>query len=198
MTGAKQDATNPFFKSKYADLASVWEACRKPLTDNGLSVAQICDTMEGQSVIETTLMHISGEWISGKHLIGSVKQDPQSVGSASTYSRRYALAAMVGICPEDDDAESTIDRKKKPESKLKAVEKSADQRTIAKPNDPITDPQMRNLNALLSFMKITDDLERHEHVSRILGIEETITSFKALTKGQANIAIDAMQKEKDA
>ena len=111
MTGAKMDSTNPFFKSKYADLSSVWEACRKPLTDNGLSVAQICDTVEGQSVIETTLLHTSGEWISGRYLLTPVKLDPQSVGSSITYARRYALAAMVGICPEDDDAESTMDRK---------------------------------------------------------------------------------------
>jgi len=203
MEGAKTDGVNPFFKSKYADLASVWEACRKPLTDNGLSVAQICDTVEGLSVIETTLLHSSGEWISGRYLLTPVKPDPQSVGSAITYARRYALAAMVGICPEDDDAESTMDRKKPKKlveaaKEAGAAEKPVEKPQIKAPDGPATEPQLKAMFAIQRDMGITDDMERHEHVSRILELEETITSFKVLTKGQASIVIDAMQKEKDA
>ena len=105
---AKKDATNPFFKTQYADLASVWKACRKPLADNGLAVTQTLDIAEGGVVIETTLMHTSGEWIAGKLLIKPVEDKPQSVGSAITYARRYSLAAMVGVCPEDDDANEAM------------------------------------------------------------------------------------------
>ena len=104
--GAKKDSENPFFRQSYADLASVWDACREPLSINGLSVTQTTRITEhGDPVIITTLMHSSGEWIQGELLIKPIKPDPQSVGSAITYARRYALAAIVGVAPEDDDAE---------------------------------------------------------------------------------------------
>lgn len=100
---ALKDSANPFFKSKYADLASVWEACRKELSENGLSVVQVPETAEGRISIKTILMHSSGEWITGDLAMLPVKDDPQGVGSCITYARRYALSAFVGIAPEDDD-----------------------------------------------------------------------------------------------
>ena len=101
--GAAKDSTNPHFKTKYADLASVWDACREPLTKNGLSVAQ-STRMEGNAVVVITmLLHSSGEYIRGEISLPPTKPDPQGHGSAITYARRYALAAMVGIAPEDDD-----------------------------------------------------------------------------------------------
>lgn len=107
IAGAKMDSENPFFKAKYADLASVWEACRKPLTKNGLSIAQSTqDTEHGVKVI-TTLMHSSGQWITGEMTLKPEKQTPQTIGSCISYARRYALAAMVGVAQVDDDAEAT-------------------------------------------------------------------------------------------
>ena len=106
MEGAKKDSANPFFKSTYADLASVWDACRKPLTDNGLSVIQTADFLPDHPemvCIETALCHSSGEWIRGRLAAKPVKSDPQSVGSCITYLRRYSLQSIVGIAPEDDD-----------------------------------------------------------------------------------------------
>lgn len=102
---ATKSAKNPFYKSSYADLPAVWEACRKPLTDNGLSVVQLTDTSENGTVLESVLMHSSGQWISCHYPIKAVKDDPQSMGSALTYSRRYSLMALVGIVAdfEDDD-----------------------------------------------------------------------------------------------
>jgi hypothetical protein len=104
MRGAVKDSANPFFKSKYADLASIWDACREPLSKNELAIIQIpqCDG------IETILAHSSGEWIKGFLKISPAKQDAQSIGSALTYARRYALAAMVGIAPEDDDGNAAV------------------------------------------------------------------------------------------
>jgi len=101
--GAMKDSDNPFFKSTYADLTSVWEACRKPLTDNGLSVTQLLGESDSGVVIETVLLHSSGQWISSSYSMPVVKQTPQDYGSAITYARRYALAAIVGVAPEDDD-----------------------------------------------------------------------------------------------
>lgn len=104
--GALKDSANPFFKSKYADLESVWEACREPLTKNDLSVVQTTEFVPEAGVcIMTTLGHASGQWIRGTLPIMAIKQDPQGIGSAITYARRYALAAIVGIVQVDDDGE---------------------------------------------------------------------------------------------
>jgi hypothetical protein len=104
--GAKKDSTNPFYKNRYADLASVWDACRKSLSDNALSVIQTTDFLldsPDSVVVDTRLCHSSGEWIQGRLVMKPTKASPQEVGSCLTYARRYALSAMVGIAPEDDD-----------------------------------------------------------------------------------------------
>ncbi len=101
--GALKDSDNPFFKSRYADLSSVWEACRQHLTANGLSVIQSPTEAESGIGVETMLLHSSGQYVSDKFTMPVTKSDAQGVGSALTYARRYALAAMVGVAPEDDD-----------------------------------------------------------------------------------------------
>ncbi len=125
---AKKGSENPFFKSKYADLFSVWDAARPALTENGLSVSQIAETdPEGRAYLETILMHTSGEWIKGRLPLMALKADPQAQGSAITYARRYSLSAIVGLCTEeDDDGEGAMDRKGKPASKKAAAEPPAE------------------------------------------------------------------------
>jgi len=110
ITGALKDSANPFFKSKYADLASCWDACRKQLTDNGLSVIQTTDIVADTVVVRTTLAHSSGQWISGILPVKAKDDGPQAQGSGITYARRYALAAMVGLAQIDDDAEAAQGR----------------------------------------------------------------------------------------
>lgn len=129
--GAVKDSDNPFFHSKYADLATVWDACRSALTANKLAVVQSPATSylnapeiesvtsrsgEKRNVVKvattvtmtTTLMHASGEWVSGTVSAMLANADPQSVGSAITYLRRYGLSAMVGIAQVDDDGEAAV------------------------------------------------------------------------------------------
>ena len=115
--GAKKDSANPFFKSKYADLASVWEACRVQLSSNGLSVTQCPEESENGIAIETMLLHSSGQWIKSRYTMPVSKLDAQAVGSAITYARRYALSAIIGIAPEDDDGNSAANAR--PEEKVK-------------------------------------------------------------------------------
>jgi hypothetical protein len=101
--GAKKDSVNPHFKSAYADLASVWDAIRKPLADNGLSAPQWLRTVENGVEVETVLMHASGQWMSDVLWMPVLKMDAQSVGSGASYARRYALMAALGVAPIDDD-----------------------------------------------------------------------------------------------
>jgi len=110
MSGAKKGAENPFFKSKYADLHQVWEAVREPLSSNNLSVIQTTGEANGQIFVYTTIGHSSGEWMRSETPVKLMKQDPQAMGSAITYARRYALAAICGIAQMDDDAESAMQR----------------------------------------------------------------------------------------
>lgn len=106
MTAAAKDATNPHFKSRYATLASVWDAIRGPLSRNGLSVSQVLETPDAGPgvIVRTMLLHSSGQWICSRYVMPIPdKLTPQAVGSAITYARRYALSAIVGIAPDDDD-----------------------------------------------------------------------------------------------
>lgn len=107
---AVKDSTNPFFKSKYADLASVWDAAREVLAKNELAVVQTNEMDATRVVVVTTLIHSSGQWVRGLLAMKPVKDDPQGVGSCITYARRYALASIVGVSPEDDDAEGATAR----------------------------------------------------------------------------------------
>lgn len=100
---AVKASENPFFKSSYADLPAIFKACRDELSKNDIAIIQRT-AYEGETLLlETILAHSSGEWISGVYPVKPVKPDPQSMGSAITYSRRYALAAMVGVVAEDED-----------------------------------------------------------------------------------------------
>ena len=108
--GALKDSDNPFFKSRYADLASVWDACREPLHKHGLAVFQTISGDTTGVIVTTMLAHISGEWVRDACRTEPKDMSPQSVGSATTYLRRYGLAAIVGVVQVDDDAESSQPR----------------------------------------------------------------------------------------
>lgn len=103
ITPALKSSVNPHFKSKFADLSEVWEACRAALSKHKIAVVQ-CPQFEGNNAwLETTLIHESGESIMSRFPLLNGKGDMQGFGSALTYARRYSLAAMVGVTSEDDD-----------------------------------------------------------------------------------------------
>jgi len=103
MAGAKKTAKNPFFKSTYANLEEVIHCIRQPFADNGLSFMQFPLADEDRAGVETIILHSSGEWISNKLMLKCSKVDPQGMGSAIIYARRYGLQAAVGLPSEDDD-----------------------------------------------------------------------------------------------
>jgi hypothetical protein len=114
MGGAKKDASNPFFKSKYADLAAVMEAIAIPFRDNGLSFMQSPGMRDDKIVVTTRIMHESGEWIEGDTILPPTKGDAQGYGSAITYGRRYGLQAMAGVPSVDDDGNAAVQSQQKP------------------------------------------------------------------------------------
>ena len=106
MDGAAKKSTNPFFKSGYADLHEVISSTFPHLCKYGLSVTQGNEIIPGAVCVTTTLLHKSGQWIRSGIKVPMSKVDAQGVGSATTYGRRYGLAAMVGVAQKDDDGNS--------------------------------------------------------------------------------------------
>lgn len=123
MESAKKDSSNPFFKNKYADLASVVDAIKKPFSQNGLAYTQDagCDET-GYVAVETTIMHESGEWKSSILRMRPVKDDPQGIGSCITYARRYGLQCAAGVPADDDDGNAASGNGEKKEPAKKAFD----------------------------------------------------------------------------
>lgn len=116
MEVAITESTNPFFKSKYADLPTVVKASRPYLSKNGLSVIQrVIAQDSGKHVLKTRLCHCSGQWIESVMHLDPVKPDIQSMGSYITYLRRYTYSSLVGVVAagEDDDGEKVMEESRK-------------------------------------------------------------------------------------
>ena len=180
---AKRNQENPFFHNKYADLASVWAACREPLTKNGLSVVQTVELQDGASVLVTTLLHESGQFIKSVQILNPVKNDPQGMGSAISYARRYGLAAIAGVAVdgEDDDAEAAVDRKnerpapKPPQKKQETAPQVENKEPTAEPTSTIADKRVgiKTLVKQIATMTVDgfDEMEaaqRNTEMGRIL------------------------------
>ena len=146
---AEKAAENPAFKrgakvSTYADLTAIWDACREQLTGNGIAVIQSPSTDGAVVSVTTLLVHSSGEWIESDPMRAAAQgPDAQKIGSATTYLRRYSLAAMVGVAPENEDDDG---------NKASGVEASAGRGKVGvRPKDakpaPL-DPVVRKAEAL--------------------------------------------------
>jgi hypothetical protein len=104
MPSVPKDGNNPHFKSKYATLGAITEATRPHLAKHGLGFMQWMANREGLQLIVTRIMHTSGQWMEDEgYILNPTKNDPQGMGSAVTYARRYTLGASLGIITEDDD-----------------------------------------------------------------------------------------------
>lgn len=107
---ATKNAQNPHFKSRYADLAEVLNTVRPVFAAHGLSLNQSTE-YDGQLVKVTTCVgHAGGGYITSTAACVPGKSDAQGIGSASTYLRRYSLAAMTGVAQEDDDGNAASNR----------------------------------------------------------------------------------------
>ena len=114
MTNAVADKQNAFLGNKYADLASVYDACREQLTSQGIAIVQVFETIDDGSVFLRTSLLKGDERIDSRLPLQWVK-DWHSMGSAITYARRYSLSAIVGVAPEDDDGSQAMKAIKKTE-----------------------------------------------------------------------------------
>lgn len=173
---ALKDTANPFFKSKYADLASIWDACKDSLAENSLFVSQSTDIAETGPVLITRVYHSSGEHIESRTpIICSKDKDPQAFGSAMTYTRRYSLAAILGIITDDDDAEGAMVR-------TAANVQPKQQKPTPAPFKPATDEQKEIYKELLqnefwndqreSALEVMNTLDYHKMANTIAGMQK--------------------------
>lgn len=112
MKNAAKSSNNPFFKSKYADLAEVRDACLPALNSRDIAVVQGPISRRQKAGVRTMLVHGSGEWVACTALVTPKDEGPQAYGSVISYLRRYSLAAMAGVATEDDDGNAAETEKK--------------------------------------------------------------------------------------
>lgn len=196
MPNASKDATNPHFKSRYADLASIWDACRKPLTENGLAVIQAPVSAEpGYVGLTTTLLHSSGEWISETVGAPLTQNTAQSVGSALTYLRRYALAAMVGVAPDDDDGNPASQPQSQPAQRTVYTPPA----TVNQSTGEIVDPSVvsEKQYGLIKGLIKKGGWEDADWLGWAKQAGYQIATLRDLSKRQATDMIDALKAELD-
>lgn len=133
ITFASKDATNPHFRNKYADLPAVVDAVKPALNGAGIAFIQSAGPSDDSKLhLTTRLIHISGEWIEDTLVMPLPKQDPQGYGSAMTYARRYALAAITGLYQDDDDGNAGSGVGKKADDSVSAKQMETFVANIAK------------------------------------------------------------------
>lgn len=157
---AKENSKNPFFKSSYADLGSVWDSVRKLLADNELAIIQMPTDVGG---LTTILSHSSGEYISSTMYIPS-KEDAHGVGSAISYARRYALASIIGVVTGDDDGNMAV----------KGTPNTSSKKSTSKPK--LTDSQYKGM------MKAIEDGKGSVVEQKMAGYTMTKTQEDKLNK----------------
>lgn len=179
MEPAIKDSLNPHYKSRYADLNAVWAACREPLSKHGLSVVQTMDTINEKLVLNTLLLHSSGQWIRSTMPVVTAKNDAQGIGSGLSYARRYSLSAICGISQDDDDGEAAM-----PKENGKAKEK----------------PKVADLPAISSdeankIKELADSCDP-EYIKKLMGYlgQQGIKTFSEIKLDMYNKILNGMVK----
>lgn len=145
---AVKESTNPHFKSRYADLASVWDAVREPLTSNGLSVIQIPSNSDNKVQCTTMLLHESGQFVRDTMGMTPTQNTPQAQGSCLTYLRRYMLQSVAGVAPDDDDGNEASKKGNQSDG-----QKKLDNKTTQSPVVETKDANVPNPTAPATFDK---------------------------------------------
>lgn len=180
---------NPFFKSKYADLAEIISCTKKELGDCGLSIVQGSEPAVDGVTVTTLLIHTSGQWIESNLFLKAQKQDPQGFGSAYSYGRRYSYSGILNLSTEDDDGNIATHVKTKltEDEKLEmasgiTLDKSLSQTAtdslmelakIMHTKDPATDLKTWAQNIALKYFKVDNSaaIKKLETTKLKLGIE---------------------------
>ena len=190
---AKKDSKNPFFKSSYADLNSIYEAIKEVLAKHGIAVPQSPTRAQSENAVgmTTRLLHKSGQWLEDTFDMPIVKRDPQAVGSAITYARRYGLVSMMAVPTEDDDGESAMNRaptsRQQPKPAYNAnmnASTASNNQSYNGPHGP-TEAMLKRVFAIKSNYGWSD-----QQVKDVIQKEFSLDSSKKLNRDQYNQLCD--------
>ena len=190
----EKSAANPFFKSKYADLASIIEATAPVLSKHGLSVVQMVSWDGEHDLLTTRLMHKDGEWMESTMRLFLVKADPQGQGSAVTYARRYQLQSLLNLRSVDDDGNAASTNPGQTQTRQSPTRAPANESTTEVPL--ASQAQLGMLNGLFEQKGYANDREVRLRYCQSV-IARQIESSKDLTKREASKIIDSLQSLPD-
>lgn len=189
----EKDSTNPHFKNKYASLDGIMDEVRPMLAEEGLSVLQMPSGLDGKLKLTTMLIHTSGEWIESAPIeMQPAKNDPQGIGSATTYARRYSLCAFLGLSTGDldDDGNSASiapqSQQSAPRTYTPSPPSQPVQSTPTVGTALITDAQVKMVQRLKNEKKLMD--EQYRAMLQSYGVEST----KDLSKQAASKIIERL------
>ena len=207
--GVEKSAANPFFKSHYADLASIIESVAPVLHKHGLSITQPVGWDGENDLLTTRLTHTSGEYMQSTMRLFLVKSDPQGQGSAITYARRYQLQAMLNLRTVDDDGNLASQPTQAPAKTTKRQPpKVVEPESVAPVADPETGEMadsnlatQKQLGFIAKLFKDKDFMDDHgvklAYVNAVIARDTPVESAKDITKREAGLVIDSLQAESD-
>jgi hypothetical protein len=185
---------NPHFKSSYADLAGVIDTVTEALHANDIVVIQVPDMLDGEPILVTTLAHKSGETITGRYPLRTANNsDPQKLGAAMTYARRYSLMAVVGIAPEDDDGNYASGKTEAPVASSRGGG-SSNSMYKSSPNKPPS-PAQKNLISALAEQKV--NAKTPGDLAKFVK-KQVNKSLSDLSSADASTLIEALKAMPDA
>lgn len=186
MGKALKQSNNPHFRSKYADLGNVMDACIPALNESGIAVIQPTGEDEHGRFVETVFIHgESGEKLSCRVPIIVQKNDMQGYGSAVTYARRYGLMTMAGIAPEDDDGNAAAKAPPKQEQKPRNTQPA--------PAPEISDDeQFERLNTAL---KNCDSLEKLHRLWMQDSFKQAKAKLSRQMQGDLDLTYSGLQED---
>ena len=189
MDAAKKDSKGNY--GKYTTISSILEVVKDALSKNGLAVVQAPMPCEPGSIsLRTTLMHSSGQWIASQLTMKAENVSPQKIGSVITYARRYALAALLGVGQEDDDAQSVQDEyeKRARKEEKQRVQQVRQQAAAENPDAPT--PEM--FRALMATLTERGCKEREEYLAELSAFfRREVKSSKELTRAEISEYLNA-------
>lgn len=186
LDNAPKMSKNPYFNSKYADLATCLSALKKPMSENGLSISQHC-TYDGAVIRCLTILgHSSGQMMISTLNVPVVKKDAQGIGMAITYARRYALSSIVGLAQADDDGESAVEHDPEEAKETKEVKETNAVKEAEHNISYATEKQVGMIKSMLakSTVPIEKILERYH-----------AANLESLSKEQASNCITILKKQ---
>lgn len=183
----EKDAKNPHFKNDYATLDTIINEVRPLLAKHGLVIMQFPGGDGEHYTLRTMLIHESGEWIESEPLtMKPVKNDPQGIGSCTTYARRYSLSAMLSLnTGEDDDGNHAT----QPQEQRNTQQKDNGSVNI---NKPVDEPKAKVLYAKMQAA----GFKKYDEVNEYLGY--TVTSTREVKLGDFKKLADWLDTKKGA